>query len=287
MSKSLLHILNTVTGEQKVIKEFSANAEAPNWSPDGSYLLFNSEGKLYRLFLANAEVAQVPLDEDLRANNDHCISRDGTFYAVSASSKALGGGSRVWILPADSADGKPRLVTEQAPSYLHGISPDGKTLAYCANRNDNYDVYTIPTAGGAEQRLTTAEGLDDGPEYAPSGEIWFNSVRTGNMQVYRMNADGSAQTQMTFDTCRNWFPHVSPSGEKVVFLSYRPEEVEAGKHPANKNITLSVMKADGTDRKILYQTDAARNEYGGQGTINVNSWSPDSVSIAFFTYIVE
>ncbi len=279
--KSLLSVLDVSTGERTIIARLPYRAEAPNWSPDGSYLLFNAEGKLFRFRLIDRSTEEVTIDDDLRCNNDHSISPDGSWYGVSASSAALGGGSRVWKLPVDG--GTPILVTPLAPSYLHGISPDGGTLVYCAERNGDYDVYTISVSGGEEHRLTTAPGLDDGPEYAPDGKtIWFNSVRAGNMQVFRMDADSEEQRQMTSDGCQNWFPHVSPDGSRVVFLSYLPGETEPSKHPANRRILLRLMNADGTGLRTIFTPSPS--ELGGQGTINVNSWSPGSRKIAFFTY---
>ena len=174
----------------------------------------------------------------------------------------------------------PRLITPLAPSYLHGWSPDGKQLAYCAARKGNFDVYVIPAEGGEEVRLTTAEGLDDGPEYSPCGQyIWFNSVRSGLMQVWRMKADGSEQTQMTFDETRNsWFPHVSPDGKQVVFITYKKGDLKPDEHLANKHVELRIMPAEGGEPRTLVSL------FGGQGTINVNSWAPDSRRIAFVSY---
>ena len=166
-----------------------------------------------------------------------------------------------------------------APSYLHGWSPDGRTLAYCAERNGQYDIYTIPVWGGRETRLTSSPGLDDGPEYSPDGRyIWFNSTRSALMQLWRMEADGSDPVQMTFDESNNWFGHVSPDGEKIVFISYKKGDVEIDKHPPNKNVQLRLMSSRGGDFKVIAEL------FGGQETINVNSWSPDSRRIAFVSY---
>lgn len=174
------------------------------------------------------------------------------------------------------------LVTPNAPSYLHGWSPNGAELAYCAERNGQYDIYTIPVDGGVEVQLTDSPGLDDGPEYSPDGgHIWFNSVRTGLMQIWRMNADGTEQTQMTFDESNNWFPHVSPDGQTIAYLSYRKGDVDPGDHPANKDVEIRLMASTGGDYRTLVQL------FGGQGTINVNSWSPDSKRLAFVSYVVE
>ena len=262
MMRSVLNVLDVDTGGRTVLSRFDYNAETPIWSPDGSYLLFNACGKLYRYVLADGDLQEVRIDGDLRCNNDHCIAPDGSWYGISASSQVLGGGSRVWKLPASG--GRPELVTALAPSYLHGISPDGRTFAYCAERNGDYDVYTIPVSGGEEHRLTTAPGLDDGPEYAPDGRtIWFNSVRSGSMQVFRMDPDGGEQRQMTSDDCQNWFPHVSPDGSRVVFLSYLPGETEPSKHPANRRILLRLMNADGSDLRTVFTPSPFRTRRSG------------------------
>jgi TolB protein len=171
------------------------------------------------------------------------------------------------------------LVTEKGPSYLHGWSPDGQTLAYCAERGGQYDIYTIPVNGGDELQLTNLPGLDDGPEYSPSGEhIWFNSTRTGLMQVWRMRPDGSNPEHMVKEDANCWFPHVSPDGKWVTYIAYARGDVEPGDHPANKNVELRLIPANGGESKTIVKL------FGGQGTMNVNSWSPDNRTIAFVSY---
>jgi Tol biopolymer transport system component len=172
-------------------------------------------------------------------------------------------------------------VTDKGPSYLHGWSPDGKFLVYCAERNGDYDVFRISVDGGEETQLTTAIGLDDGPEYTPDGAyIYFNSVRSGGMHIWRMKPDGSDQQQMTDDEYNNWFPHISPDGKMVVFISYLVNEVAPGDHPAAKRVYLRLMPLDGGTPKVLAYL------YGGQGTINVPSWSPDGRQLAFVSNTV-
>lgn len=278
---SVLEICDATTGERTVVKEFPYLIEAPNWTTDGQWLIYNSGGKLYKLSPDQpGEPQQIETGYAIRCNNDHVLSADGEQIAVSHGTKE-DVRSRIYTLPLSG--GTPRLITPMAPSYLHGWSPDGKQLAYCAERKGNYDVYVIPAEGGEEQRLTTAEGLDDGPEYAPDGQhIWFNSVRSGLMQVWRMKVDGSEQTQMTFDETRNaWFPHVSPDGKQVVFITYYKGDLEPGQHLANKNVELRIMPASGGESRLLVKL------FGGQGTINVNSWAPDSRRFAFVSYRLE
>jgi Tol biopolymer transport system component len=204
------------------------------------------------------------------------LSPDNTEIAVShfTSEDAL---SRIYIVPFDG--GEPRLITEKGPSYLHGWSPDGERLAYCAAREGQYDIYTISVSGGPETQLTNTPALDDGPEYAPDGQhIWFNSARTGLMQVWRMKADGSEQTHVVKEDANGWFPHVSPDGQWVVYITYGKDDVAAGDHPPNKHVELRLVPAEGGDSRVIAAL------FGGQGTINVNSWSPDSRTLAFVSY---
>lgn len=278
---SILEILDVANGNRTIVKEFPFLIEAPNWTPDGKWLVYNSGGKLYKISPdAAGEPIEIYTGFATACNNDHVITFDGTQIAISHGTKE-DRRSRIYTLPFGG--GVPRLITPLAPSYLHGWSPDNKYLAYCADRKGNYDIYIIPAEGGEEIRLTTSEGLDDGPEYSPDGKyIWFNSVRSGLMQVWRMKADGSEQTQMTFDETRNsWFPHVSPDGKQVIFITYYKGDLEPGEHLANKNVELRLMPAEGGTAKTLVKL------FGGQGTINVNSWAPDSRRLAFVSYRLE
>ena len=278
--ESILEIYDIETGTSEVIKEFDYLIEAPNWSPDGKFLTYNSEGRIYIFDLETKESTMVDTGFVNRCNNDHVLSPDGKSIAISHGTKE-DHQSRIYTVSLEG--GIPRLITPMAPSYLHGWSPDGKTLAYCAERNGNFDIYTIPVEGGVETRLTTAEDLDDGSEYDSAGEyIWFNSVRSGLMQAWRMKADGSEQTQMTFDEEWNtWFPHISPDRTKVVMLSYKKGDVKPNEHLPHKYVELRLMNADGSDVKTIVKL------FGGQGTINVNSWAPDSKKFAFVRYRIR
>jgi len=272
----LLSTLETVpidSKDRRVVYTTTNHIEAPNWLPDGEDLLFNSGGRIYRIPVTGGEPTLIDTGFATRCNNDHGLSPDGTQLVISDQSQ---GQRRSLIYTLPVGGGTPRLVTELGPSYWHGWSPDGQTLAYCAERNGEYDVYTLPVAGGAETRLTTAPGLDDGPDYSPDGRwIYFNSVRSGSMQIWRTQTDGSAQEQVTDDAYNNWFPHPSPDGTWLVFLSYEPG-VEG--HPANQDVTLRLMPVGGGEIQVLAKL------FGGQGTINVPSWSPDSRRVAFVSY---
>jgi len=262
-----------------VLKEFDGHIEAPNWTPDGKKLLYNSAGKIYSFDLKTGASLTVYTGKCNACNNDHVLSPDGQYLAISAGTNRLPL-SRIWVLPI--AGGEPRLITKKYPSYLHGWSPDGETLAYCAKRKNGYDVYTISMQGGPETRLTDAPGLNDGPEYAPDGKtIWFNSVRTGLMQLWKMDANGGSQTQVTFSRDRNsWFPHVSPDNRRVVYIAYRAGDVKPGSHPPNKDVEIRMLDLESG------ATETLLGLFGGQGTMNVNSWAPDSSRFAFVSYHV-
>lgn len=273
---SYLETVDVHSGERNVLAEFDYLIEAPNWTCDGKRLIYNSMGRLYSFELATGESKTIESGFADQCNNDHVLSPDNTHIAVSHHTYE-DGRSRIYILHLE--EGNPILITPIAPSYLHGWSPDGSTLAYCAERNGEYDIYTISAKGGVENRLTGSIGLNDGPEYSPDGKhIWFNSVRTGLMQIWRMNADGSEQTQMTFDESNSWFPHISPDGELVAYITYRKGDAEPGDHPANKNVEIRLLPSSSGEFRTLVKL------FGGQGTINVNSWSPDSRKLAFVSY---
>jgi WD40 repeat protein len=272
MLESTLETIAIASKDRRVVYHTRGRIEAPNWSKDGTYLLFNSKGYISSLPVGGGEPVLLNTGFATQCNNDHGISPDGARLAISDQTKD--GKSRIYLLPVSG--GTPRLVTPQAPSYWHGWSPDGKTLAYCAERNGEFDVYTIPSEGSEERRLTTTPGLDDGPDYSPDGQdIYFNSERTGRMQIWRMKTDGANQEQMTSDDHNNWFPHPSPDGRWIVFLSY---EKEVKGHPENKDVMLRLMPAEGGEVQVLAKL------FGGQGTINVPSWSPDGTRLAYVSY---
>lgn len=269
--ESSLQIISPDGREQQVVYSAPERFEAPNWSRDGKFLIFNKGGRIYTLPLGGGEPQVIDTGSATRCNNDHGLSPDGKLLALSHSP-----GEHSLIYVVQIAGGEPRLVTPRGPSYWHGWSPDGRTLAYCAERGGNFDVYTIPVAGGEETRLTDAPGLDDGPDYSPDGKyIYFNSERTGLMQIWRMKTNGSGQEQVTHDGYADWFPHPSPDGKWLVFLSY---DKSVKGHPPNKHVLLRIMPLPDGKPRVLTKL------FGGQGTINVPSWSPDSRRLAFVSY---
>jgi hypothetical protein len=262
--------------------------EAPNWFPDATNTLyFNNGGKLFKVQAEppgtppNPSRLKVPEAVNLgiltNINNDHDITRDGRTWAISDESQLLDGRRPSLIYTVPAGGGEAKRVTDLGPSYFHGWSPDGTRLTYCGQRNGNFDIYTISANGGPETRLTTDAGQDDGPEYSPDGQyIYFNSNRSGLMQIWRMKADGSEQTQITTDTdVESWFPHPAPNGTQLAYLAY---EKGAGNHPANKDVALRLRNlTTGAVRELA-------KLFGGQGTINVNSWAPNSRYLAFVSY---
>jgi Tol biopolymer transport system component len=228
---------------------------------------------LYRIPVSGGEPTLIDTGFAVKCNNDHGISPDGKLIVISDQSHG-NHQSVIYTLPISG--GSPKRVTAMSPSYWHGWSPDGKTLAYCAQREGKYGIFTIPVNGGIEKRLTATEGLDDGPDYSPDGKyIYFNGDRTGKMQIYRMLTTGGGLEQVTRDEFNNWFPHISPDGKWMVMLSYEPE---VKGHPADKDVSLRLMEL------ATGKVTTLAKFFGGQGTINVPSWSPDSRALSFVSY---
>jgi Tol biopolymer transport system component len=270
---SNLEILDVATGRREIIHRVEDSLQAPNWTTDGAALICNANGRLHRFDLATRTPAPIDTGFATANNNDHVLSFDGKMLGISHHAADDNGRSNIYILP--STGGEPKRITQRGPSYFHGWSPDGRELVYTGDRDGKLDIYRISVDGGEEQRLTDAEGVDDGPEFTPDGKwIYFNSARTGRMQIWRMTPGGYDQQQVTDDGYNNWFPHISPDGEWIVFLSF-PPEVDAGDHPFYKQVYLRLMPAGGGPAHVIAYL------YGGQGTINVPSWSPDGKRLAF------
>jgi len=271
---SRLEIMNVFDGKRKIVYEDKGRFEAPNWMPDGKGLVFNQGGSIY----TGGTPTMLNTGAAKRNNNDHVISFDGKWLAISSHRDGMpGGGSTIYYLPLTG--GEPKLVTDSTPSYLHGWSPDGKDVVYTAQRISKspvYNIYKKPIKGGNEIQLTQlAKGLADGPEYSPDGKyIYYNSTVSGSMQLWRMKTDGSNPEQLTFDEHNNWFAHVSPDNRWIAFLSF-PNTVEPTDHPFYKRVMLRLMPVNGGAPRVIAYL------FGGQGTINTPSWSPDSKHIAF------
>ena len=280
LSASRLEIMDVVSGVRKVIYATTGHIEAPNWSSDGKFLIYNSGGLIYKFPLDTKIPKSINTGGVIGNNNDHGLSSDGKMLALSSTTKLPDGSSGSMIYTVPVGGGIPKAVTKKVPSYWHGWSPDGKLLVYCAERNGDYDIWGIPSQGGEEFQLTNSKGLDDGPEFTPDGHsIYFNSVRSGMMKIWRMTKDGGNQEQVSFGPYNDWFAHISPDGQKIVYVSY-PASIPSNSHPHNQRVLIQIQPTNSNKSMVLAYI------YGGQGTMNVPSWSPDSKKIAFvsFTY---
>lgn len=270
--RSNLMIHDLASGTDKLLLSFDAHMEAPNWRPDGAGLVINGGGKLYNVPLDAPELHAIETGFSSKLNNDHGISPDGMLLVISDETEA--GESAIYTLPIGG--GTPVRVTEKTPSYWHGWSPDGATLAYTANRGEGFEIFTINVKGGEETQVTHRFDHCDGPDYTPDGAwIWFNGEINGAVQLWRIRPDGSNLQRMTNDSSVNWFPHPSPDGRHILYLAY-PAGTKG--HPFGKDVELRLMPSEGGESRVLTSL------FGGQGTINVPCWSPDSMRFAYMSY---
>ena len=283
---STIHIYDTSTKLSAAVYSADGIWEAPNWTRDGGFLVTNSGGRLFRIPVDRGAAEPLRIDPSLRCNNDHDFSRDGRLLAISASS-IDSRQSQIYVANADGSNH--RLIVAAAPSYFHGWSPDGKFLSFVANRDAmQYDLYRIALDGGVEERLTMNPADDDGTDYSPDGKwIYFNSNRGGGWNIWRMPATGAGPDdrlaqQITNDELEDWFPHPSPDGKHIVFLSF-PAGTR-GHNERTLQVTLRMIPMPNDEIAAAAKPVTVMTLSGGQGTINVNSWAPDSRRFAYVSY---
>ena len=276
-----LFTIDVATGEQTLVFESTdVLFEAPNWTPDGRWLVVNGDGRLFRISPEGGELVEIDLGGVGEPNNDHVLSPDGRTVYVSSDDGHL------YAVPFEGGANR-RVSNDRGQNfryYLHGISPDGKQLAYIGLEilpdAVRTNVFTVPSAGGADMQLTNEEAPHDGSEFSPDGAwIYFNSERgssqPGHAQLFRMDLDGEDVTQLTFDERVNWFPHLSRDGQSLAYISYPPG---TRGHPADLEVIIRIADADLAGARDLVHL------FGGQGTLNVNSWDPTGTRIAYVAY---
>jgi hypothetical protein len=275
---SNLEVMDVTSGQRKILYHSAHSIQAPNWTKDGKKLIYNTKGKLYNYDLAENSITPLNTGFAINNNNDHVISFDGKLLGISNHDQDDDGASAIYYLPVNG-DSIPLRVTKPGvgASYLHGWSPDNKNMIFTGNRDGVYNIFQVEVATGKETKLTNETTLDDGSEYSPDGKyIFFNSMRAGDMDIWRMDSDGENPECLTSDEYNDWFPHISPNMKWILFISF-PKEVAPSDHPFYKHCLLRIMPYEGGTPKIIGYI------YGGQGSINVPSWSPDSKKIAFVT----
>ena len=254
--------------------------EAPNWAPDGRGLLLNGDGLLWRLQLGStAELSRVPLDGLPPINNDHVLDAELGLVYLSAND------GQIYVAPI--LGGPVTRVTHDSSHYhfLHGVSPDGATLAFVELPAGDFSaagrLALVPSAGGETRYPEAGNRHLDGPEYSPDGRwLYFNTEHFGNQighaQLARMPADGGPLEQLVVSETVDWFPHLSPDGGLATYISFPAGTLG---HPADLDVEVRLVHTSDWRRTL-----ARFPLFGGQGTINVNSWSPDSRRFAFVGY---
>jgi TolB protein len=268
----LFSSIQTIQTEDKfrramMVRTVKGRIGAVNWSADGQTLYFNEDGRIEKMSVLGGRPENVMIAPRLWCDDNHGLSPDNSQLAVSCAS-AAGRPSSLYTVAL--CGGPARQLTHAGAAEFHGWSPDGATIAFTGIRNGHTDVYVVPAQGGEEKRLTSA-GANDGPDFGPDGAIYFTSDRSGTAQVWRMNADGTQAGQLTRDSGSDRFPHVSPNGKQLVYLN------SAGSGKLG-DATLRVMDLGNDQSRVLVDL------YGGDGTLNAPSWSPDNHHFAFTAY---
>ena len=271
---SRLMIYDFEEGQAFPVLETDMVIAAPNWTPDGSALIVNGGGNLFWVDLEAPELLEIDTGLCIQLNNDHGITPDGE--TLLFSDHTFGEGAVIWRQSLSAEEADPERVTAHSPSWFHGISPDGQVVCYTAVREGLFGIYTCDLNGGHETCVIEGAHHYDGPDFSADGEmIWFNSDRTGASELWRVRRDGSGLERMTQDAMVNWFPHPSPTGDRVIYMAYQEGVVG---HPPNMHVSLRLWQGKDQLPKTLMSFT------GGQGTINAPSWSPDGVAFAYVEY---
>jgi TolB protein len=270
----------SVTGEsQLVYTTDDVLLEAPNWTLDGSSLVLNGDGKLWTLDVSEGEPTEVPLSGIPDLNNDHVLAPDGTGIFLSAND------GHVYRALLDGGPAK-RITDEDGTfHFLHGVSPDGSQLAYVGIEAGDFTqpgrLMTIASDGGATAAVDVGAGHCDGPEYSPDGKWLYLNTESftstpGHAQLARIQVDGGGFERLLESDTVDWFPHLSPDGQLATYIRFPSGTVG---HPADLPVDV-VLVSTGDWTTPLHTWPLL----GGQGTLNVTSWSPDSGRFAFVAY---
>jgi Tol biopolymer transport system component len=277
--RSSITIIDRDGSSKRVIHTAAHRLEAPGWSPDGSTLVLNGGGKLWRLSARDGGQPRVIPTKALGwVDVNHGISPDGRSLAVTAGP----------IFRLGLNGGQPERLTDGSPRYFHGWAPDGHELAYAMLTGANVDIGVTDPRTGIERRLTAHSAIDDMPSYSPDGRwIFFSSNRWGGSDIWRIPRDTPAPAdqqaeRVTGDQFQDWFPHVSPDGQSLIFLSYH-KSIQG--HPIDQDVMIRRIAVPGVDpSEPTAKIEPLVRIVGGQGSIGSRPWSPDGKQFVYVSY---
>jgi TolB protein len=262
----------------------AANDEAPNWSPNNSRIVFQSDRN--NLFSGSADIyvmnadgsGQTRLTTDAADDSAPVWSPDGTKIAFQSARNGVN--YQVYMMNADGS-GQVNISNSAANDIQPSWSPDGSKIAFASDRDQGgfSSIYVMNGNDSNQTRLTFAgTGLrDEQPTWSPSGmKLAFTSTRDSiietwqetddeglvlvktkvlsNKEVYLMNADGTGQVRRTNTLESDDSPVWSRDGLKLLFRSDREREC------CDPGAQIWVMNADGSN-----QLNLSNNGFGDYG----------------------
>jgi hypothetical protein len=262
----------------KVVLDSPHRFAAPEWTPDGTSLIVNGGGTLWRLPALGGSPTPIAIARSGWIDINHSVSPDGKSLAFTSGA--------LWKVASDG--GEPVQVTANPGNYVHGWSPDGKGLMVSSNRGQGIDLFSISPESGEERRLTTSPRLDDAGQSSSDGRwLYFVSDRSGNREIWRIPASGegpggSKAERITSDDRQNASPRPSPDGKWLIYLSYPPRSPfnAIDRDVLIRRIPLPV---DGPVKAPVKAEDVVRI-VGGHGTLGSRPFSPDGRRFVYSSF---
>ena len=251
----------------------------PQWSPDGSKIVFRSErdgGGLSAIYVMQADGSNQTRLTNNGFDAAPAWSPDGT--KIVYRSIRADGNPDIYVMNADGSN-QIRLTTSPANDAQPRWSPTGAQIVFMSERDGNQEIYVMNADGGSQTRLTNSAGDDANPDWSPdASNIVFNSVRDGNPELYVMRANGANQTRLTNSATDDGLASWSPDGAKIAFTTNRDGDYEIYSINSDGTNPQRITNAAGTDGSPDWQPLVAPRrtqfDFDGDGKADLSVFRP-------------